>query len=101
MTILTVGGIALLGICALLSMIQAVVRIYAPDLVPPGITTILLAILFFGSINVFAVGLVGEYIAKIMHEVKGRPRFIRASIIRSGEITQLLPKSEIGGHDRG
>ena len=101
MTILTVGGIALLGICTLLAIIQAVVRIYAPDLVPPGITTILLAILFFGSINVFAVGLVGEYIAKIMHEVKGRPRFIRASIVRGGEITQLLPKSEIGGHDRG
>lgn len=93
-TILTASGIALLGLCMLLALVQAILRIYAPDLVPPGITTILLAILFFGSINVFAIGLVGEYIAKIMHEVKGRPRFIRASIIRHGEITQLLPKSE-------
>jgi dolichol-phosphate mannosyltransferase len=99
MTMLTAGGVALLGVCAVLAVGQAVLRIYAPDLVPPGITTILLAILFFGSINVFAVGLVGEYIAKIMHEVKGRPRFIRASIMRQGEVTQMLPKSEPRDHD--
>ncbi len=99
MTMLTAGGVALLGICFLLALVQTVLRIYAPELVPPGLTTVLLAILFFGSINIFAVGLVGEYIAKIMHEVKGRPRFIRASIIRHGETTQMLPKSEAREHD--
>jgi nucleoside-diphosphate-sugar epimerase/glycosyltransferase involved in cell wall biosynthesis len=96
-TMLTASGIALLGLCMLLALAQIFLRIYAPNLVPPGVTTILLTILFFGSINVFAVGLLGEYIAKIMHEVKGRPRFIRASIIRRGEVTQLLPKSEPKG----
>ncbi len=94
MTMLTTGGIVLLGLSVLVSIVQIVLRIYAPELVPPGITTIILAILFFGSINIFAIGLVGEYVAKIMHEVKGRPRLIRSAIIRQGEIRQLLPKGE-------
>ncbi len=94
MTMLTAGGIFLLALSILLGFIQIVIRIYAPELVPPGITTIILAILFFGSINIFAIGLVGEYVAKIMHEVKGRPRLIRSAIIRQGEIRQLLPKGE-------
>lgn len=101
MSMLTAGGIALFALCTVLATVSIFIRIYAPGLVPPGVTTILLAILFFGSVNIFAVGLVGEYIAKIMHEVKGRPRFIRASIIRHGGITQLLPKSEAGIRDRG
>jgi len=43
-------------------------------------------------INLFAIGLVGEYVAKIMEEVKGRPRLIRAALIKDGETTQLLPE---------
>jgi hypothetical protein len=51
----------------------------------------LIAILMFGSFNLFAIGVVGEYVAKIMAEVKGRPRLIRAALIRNGESTELLP----------
>jgi polyisoprenyl-phosphate glycosyltransferase len=43
----------------------------------------------------FAVGLVGEYVAKIMEEVKGRPRLIRAGLIRNGEISELLPDGSV------
>ncbi len=45
----------------------------------------------FGSLNLFAVGLVGEYVAKIMSEVKSRPRLIRSALIRNGKTTELLP----------
>jgi polyisoprenyl-phosphate glycosyltransferase len=55
----------------------------------------LVAILFFGSFNLFAVGLVGEYVAKIMEEVKGRPRLIRTALIRNGKSTQLLPDGKL------
>jgi dolichol-phosphate mannosyltransferase len=48
-------------------------------------------VLFFGSLNLFAIGIVGEYIAKIMAEVKNRPRLIRVSLIRDGKITEFLP----------
>ena len=33
-----------------------------------------------------SIGVLGEYIASIFEEVKGRPHFIRHSIIRDGEV---------------
>ena len=65
------------------------------NLAPRGLTTVLLFSLFFGAINLFAIGLVGEYVAKIMEEVKGRPRLIRAGLIRNGEVSELLPDGSV------
>jgi nucleoside-diphosphate-sugar epimerase/glycosyltransferase involved in cell wall biosynthesis len=89
--LLTAGGIVLLGLSFVLIIIVTALRLLIPDIAPRGATTLLLASLFFGAINLFAVGLVGEYIAKIMEEVKARPRLIRAGLIRNGETSQLLP----------
>ena len=82
----------MLGLTGFLSIIAILIRLFAPTWVEQGQTTILLAILFFGAINLFAVGLVGEYVAKIMEEVKQRPRLIRAALIKEGATTQLLPE---------
>ena len=79
-------GTVLLLITLLLAILQILSRILFPDLVPKGITTVLLTILFFGSINLFSIGIVAEYIAKIFEEVKQRPHFIRRTIIKNGEI---------------
>jgi polyisoprenyl-phosphate glycosyltransferase len=89
--LLSAGGLILLGICFFLGSIVVGLRLIVPDIAPRGATTLLLASLFFGAINLFSVGLVGEYVAKILQEVKARPRLIRSGIIRNGETTQLLP----------
>jgi glycosyltransferase involved in cell wall biosynthesis len=89
--LLSAGGIVLLFLSVILGLIVTALRIWIPDIAPRGATTLLLASLFFGAINLFAVGLVGEYIAKIMEEVKARPRLIRAGLIRNGETSRLLP----------
>jgi hypothetical protein len=95
LTMLTAGGLVLLGLSGVLGLAAVMIRLFAPQLVAPGLTTILLGILFFGAINLFAIGLVGEYVAKIMEEVKGRPRLIRAALIKDGETAQLLPEAPI------
>ena len=41
-----------------------------------GWTSILLTVCFFGSLQLIATGIIGEYIGKIYLEVKQRPRFI-------------------------
>jgi nucleoside-diphosphate-sugar epimerase/glycosyltransferase involved in cell wall biosynthesis len=89
--LLSAGGVVLLFLSVILGAIVTALRIWIPDIAPRGATTLLLASLFFGAINLFAVGLVGEYIAKIMEEVKARPRLIRAGLIRNGETSRLLP----------
>ncbi|MBB1598189.1 NAD-dependent epimerase/dehydratase family protein [Achromobacter sp. UMC46] len=91
LTMLTATGIMLLGVSALLALVAIFLRIFFPEVAPRGATTLLLATLGFGSLNLFAIGLVGEYVAKIMAEVKGRPRLIRSALIRNGQSTELLP----------
>ena len=86
LSILSYAGTALLLISLVLAAFQIAGRILFPQATPQGITTILLCVLFFGSLNLFALGLLGEYIAKIFEEVKQRPHFIRRAIIRYGEI---------------
>ena len=89
--LLSAGGVVLLGLSIVMALIVIALRLWIPNIAPRGVTTLLLASLFFGAINLFAVGLVGEYIAKIMEEVKARPRLIRAGLIRNGKTSQLLP----------
>jgi dolichol-phosphate mannosyltransferase len=88
---LTTVGIVLLTLSTLAAIIVAALRIFTPDIAPRGITTLLVTTLMFGSFNLFAIGLVGEYVAKVMGEVKRRPRLIRAALIRNGRSTELLP----------
>jgi len=86
LNILSFAGAALLLSSVALGLLQVGYRLAYPRATPSGLTTVLLLILFFGAVNLFAVGLIGEYIAKIFEEVKRRPRFIRRSIIRDGEV---------------
>lgn len=67
-------------------LFQISFRILFPELVPRGLTTVLLVELFFGSSTLLAVSLIGEYIAKIFEEVKHRPHFLRRSIVRDGDV---------------
>jgi dolichol-phosphate mannosyltransferase len=83
---LSVSALVLFAISLILIVAEAVLKLLAPSLTPRGITTVLLSILFFGSLNLLAIGVVGEYLAKIFEEVKQRPHFIRRSVIRDGEI---------------
>jgi dolichol-phosphate mannosyltransferase len=95
LTMLTSAGIVLFSVSGLLAVIVALLKIFVPDIAPKGVTTILIFILLFGSFNLFAIGLVGEYVAKIMMEVKGRPRLIRSGLIRHGKSTNLLPDGKV------
>ena len=94
LTILTSAGLLLLVLSALAGAVVVALRYFIPDIAPRGVTTLLVSTLFFGSLNLFAIGVVGEYVAKIMTEVKGRPRFIRSALIRHGKTTALLPEGK-------
>ena len=42
----------------------------------PGWATIVTTITFFGGLQLFALGVVGEYIGRVFDEVKHRPHYI-------------------------
>jgi polyisoprenyl-phosphate glycosyltransferase len=83
-------GAGLFTLSVLLGILAIFLRLIFPEVAPRGATTLLISILFFGSINLLAIGIVGEYVGKIMIEVKARPRLIRAAIIRNGQSTNVL-----------
>jgi dolichol-phosphate mannosyltransferase len=83
---LSLLGVGLFVLSVFLGIVQFTLKLIRPSWAPPGVTTTLLAILFFGSINMLGLAILGEYIAKIFDEVKQRPHFIRRSIIRDGEV---------------
>lgn len=86
LNLLSAFGWLMLFASGILMVIQVVMKYLFPSSAPPGITITLLLITFFGSLNLFAISIVGEYIAKIFEEVKGRPHFIRKHIIKGGNI---------------
>ncbi len=70
----------------LISFIAAITQIvlyFIGTPIPHGITTIIVLILFFGGMTMLAISILGEYQAKILEEVKKRPKFIRRRIIKS------------------
>jgi polyisoprenyl-phosphate glycosyltransferase len=91
LTVLSNLGSLLLFVSLVLGILQIAVRLAYPERAVSGITTVILIILFFGALNVFAVALVGEYVGRIFEEVKQRPHFIRRVFIRDGEIRLAAP----------
>ncbi len=57
-----------------LSIYALAIRVFTND-AAPGWTSILLPVLFIGSLNLLATGVMGEYVARIFDEVKARPRY--------------------------
>lgn len=84
--LLTFAGISLVALTVLLGGLQVIAKLFFPASAPRGFTTVILLIMLFGSFTIFAISLIGEYIAKIFEEVKARPSYIRRHLVRSGEV---------------
>lgn len=70
-------------IFSVLAMIaQTTLRLLRPELAPRGTTTIILSVLFLGSVQLLGISVLGQYIGKIFEEVKQRPKYIVKSIYR-------------------
>ena len=43
---------------------------------PNGVATMIILLCFFGGLQIFCLGIIGEYIGQVYREVKARPRYI-------------------------
>ena len=71
------------GLTVLATFGQITARLVAPELVPRGVTTIILVVLFIGGIQLLCLAIIGSYLAHIYDEVKRRPAYVVSSIINS------------------
>ena len=79
----TVGG----AVCFVLSLVLIIYSLiqYFTGHAVEGYTTIVIVMLLIGSAMMLSLGIIGYYIAKIYEEVKRRPRYIIAKIVRGGQ----------------
>lgn len=56
---------------------------YFRDLIVPGFTTIAVAVLCVGGVQLVSLGVLGQYIARIYREVKQRPLYLTEEIVSS------------------
>ena len=76
----TVTGAGLLFLLITLILgVQTLVSYFRGQAVA-GFTTVILLILFTGSIIMLSLGIIGYYLSKIYEEIKGRPRYIISEI---------------------
>ena len=72
--LITVLGIVTLIISIVFSVVALVQKLAGTAL--GGFTTVIILLLFIGSIIMISLGIIGYYIARIYEEIKGRPRYI-------------------------
>jgi len=56
-------------------------RIMFPEVITPGLSSTIIFITVFAGIQLLSMGLLGEYVARIYDEVKGRPMYIISEYI--------------------
>lgn len=62
-------------------ILQVFLRVFRPDLVPTGFTTLIVLILFMGGIQLLCLSIIGSYLAHIYDEVKRRPSYVVRNIL--------------------
>jgi dolichol-phosphate mannosyltransferase len=74
-------GLLTVAVAFLAIVIQIVVRLVEPRIVPSGFTTVIILILFLGGVQLICLSIIGSYLAHIYDEVKRRPPYIVESIL--------------------
>jgi polyisoprenyl-phosphate glycosyltransferase len=78
---------------AFLSVLMALLvlywRIVSPVSPLSGLASIMIAVFFFGAVQLLSIGILGEYIGRIYEEVKGRPLYTLAEVGQHPHVKDL------------
>lgn len=76
----TVCG-SITGVGAILYLIWVIIEKLVWGIAVPGYATIIVLLLLFSSIQLFCIGIIGEYIGRIFEQSKGRPIYIAKEVL--------------------
>lgn len=73
------GSVA--GVCAVLYLICTIIEKLVWGINVPGYATIIALILIFGSVQLFCIGIIGEYVGRTFEQSKNRPIYVAKEIL--------------------
>ncbi|MGM9548731.1 MAG: glycosyltransferase family 2 protein [Faecousia sp.] len=73
------GGVT--GVAAVIYLIAVVLQKLIRGIDVPGYATIIVLILLLGSVQLFCIGIIGEYVGRTFEQSKGRPIYIAREIL--------------------
>lgn len=77
--LVTLAGLAFLGFSMVFGIYTLVMQLSGHSV--SGFATVILLLLFIGSLLMISLGIIGIYVARIYEEIKHRPRFVIAEMI--------------------
>ncbi|MGA7401076.1 MAG: glycosyltransferase family 2 protein [Candidatus Sulfotelmatobacter sp.] len=91
-------GVIAIGVSAVFSLYSVYARFWLHS--PQGFTAIVLVVTFLSGVNLFFLGIIGEYVGRVYEETKARPHYVIGKIVgghgnRGQERTSLGGTSEV------
>jgi glycosyltransferase involved in cell wall biosynthesis len=83
-------GFLVVGICAIVLAYTVYLKFFT-DRTVQGFTTVTLLVAFLGGIQLLAVGILGQYVARIFDETKRRPLFVVDEVV-DGALLSDVPQ---------
>jgi len=74
------------GIAAVLYLIWVILEKLIWGIAVPGYATIIVLILFFAAIQLFCIGIIGEYVGRTFEQSKNRPIYIAKEVLTYEEV---------------
>jgi polyisoprenyl-phosphate glycosyltransferase len=81
-------SVAMFGLTMLAGLFYLLNYFLHPPENASGITTVVLLILALGGVQLFSLSILGDYLGKVLEEVKGRPRYIRNRLVRGTRLIE-------------
>lgn len=77
---------AIMTLFSIIGVIIYIINYFVDPSTPRGFSTIIVLILFIGSIQLLSLCIIGEYLAKVFEETKARPKYVISNIMKNENI---------------
>jgi len=85
------AGLSISILSIIYSIVLLIWIVALPKVAPPGIPTLVVALFFFGGVQLFFLGLIGEYVTAIHSQVRRRPLVIEREVVNFLEPARTTP----------
>ena len=69
------------GVAALIYLVCVILEKLIKGIAVPGYATLIVLLLFFSSMQLFCIGIIGEYVGRTFEQSKNRPIYIAKEVI--------------------